>query len=487
MSFALTNYCEVFQNLGADVCWYWKKDAVFFVKSISMSLIVSVGLIGNFLLAFTILSSKTLRRKSVNIFIVNLSISNCLNLSLTAPVIVVDSITEFFELGEFICHAMGCVQVIFFVVPMLTLLAISVDRFLAIRKLMRDQNYSWKTFVVCLAIWAVGLGLGSTEYKYKTYSVTEFAEGFLDVKCYDNFFKGGQNGSSGIGWEFQRSYWFTMLAVVFVVPFTGLLLFYTRILVRIKQIEGQLTIHGKSRNRTMHNVTVMVMTVLVTTMVCWLPMSIYWIIKYLPVKPPRPELIPNPNVEKPFGSSEGFRYIAESCIFFHCAIQPIIYFLSGSNLRRKLSRWIPCMKTKRKPLPRVPNIEGADTYIERVVHRYSIDSKVDDVIYNWGGTTEEEVTSEEDAGSQTAERVFPKHTLKETQDGANKLTTKDSKYISQRKTGSLSLGIDQMDTPPNTPTPQRHIVISQDTNFLTLENLLLPAVLQRRLSRIIEK
>ena len=137
-----------------------------------------------------------------------------------------------------------------------------------------------------------------------------------------------------------------MMALVFVVPFTGLLLFYTRILVRIRQIEGQLTIHGRASHRALHSVVWMVIIVLITTMVCWLPITIYWIIKYLPKSPPRPALFQNAQIKKPFGSSDVFRYIGETCIFLHCAIQPIIYFLTGTRLRRELSKWLPCMKTK---------------------------------------------------------------------------------------------------------------------------------------------
>ena len=362
MSFSRVNYCDMFRAQGLDVCWYYKTDTTFFVKVISMSLIVSLGLVGNFFLAFVILSSKRLRDKSVNIFIVNLSISNCLNLSFTAPIIAVDSVTEFFELGDFICHAMRCVQVIFFVVPMLTLLVISVDRYLHIQNLMRDQNYTWKTFLVCLVIWGLGIGLGSSEYRYKTYSVTEFKD-ILDKKCYDNYYKDGLDETNK--WEFERIYWyvhilliysslihiirFSMLAVVFLIPFTGLLLFYTRILVKIRQIMGELAYHDQPHSKTLHNVTVMIITVLFTTMICWSPMTVFWFIKYMPLVPPRHEVLPaNPNLKKPFGSSEGFRYIGETCIFLHCTLQPIIYFLTATNLRRGLGRWLPCIKIKVK-------------------------------------------------------------------------------------------------------------------------------------------
>ena len=133
-----------------------------------------------------------------------------------------------------------------------------------------------------------------------------------------------------------------MVAVVFIIPFSGLLLFYVRILVRIKHIEGQLSIHDKVHNRTLWNVAVMVITVLFTTVICWAPITTYWFIKYLPKDQRSHEVQTHPK----FGYSDEFRYIGETFIFLHCAIQPIIYFLTGSKLRREMIKWVPCIKMK---------------------------------------------------------------------------------------------------------------------------------------------
>ena len=201
MPFENISYCNIFP----DRCWFVKFDIVFFAKVISMGAIVTVGLIGNFLLALSIIGSDRLRSKSVNVFIVNLSISNFLNLSFAAPAIVTDSVTEFFVLGKFICHAMRSAQVLFFVVPMLTLLAISVDRFLAIRSLLRDQRHSWKTFLVCLVIWCAGVSGAWVEYRYKTYSTIIFSD-LEQIMCYENWYlDGGKDNDKD--WEFQRLYW----------------------------------------------------------------------------------------------------------------------------------------------------------------------------------------------------------------------------------------------------------------------------------------
>ena len=120
---------------------------------------------------------------------------------------------------------------------------------------------------------------------------------------------------------------------------------------------------------------------------------------------------------------------------------------------------------------------GADTFIERAVPRYSVTSKPDeyncdkDVEYDWAGvqghTTEEDITSEDDtvSASQTPEKQKQR---------------KISKEVNSVKSPSLEL-VDTK-TPPNTPASA-----TLNTNYLSLETLLLPAVLQRRLSRVGEQ
>ena len=130
--FKSLNYCtyapKVYGN-SSDYCWFVRMDLDFYTKVISMGLIVTVGLIGNIMLGLTILLSKRLRSKSVNVLIVLLTLSNILNLALVAPNVVVDSVTEFYVLGEVACQYGRASQVFFFVVPMLTLLSISIDRY----------------------------------------------------------------------------------------------------------------------------------------------------------------------------------------------------------------------------------------------------------------------------------------------------------------------------------------------------------------------
>ena len=132
--FAKYNYCQFQQFIDntTEVCWYVRTDTAFFAKVISMGIIATLGLVGNILLALTILSSKRLSSKSVNFFIVVLSISNILCFIVVAPFTVVDNVTEFYVFGEFMCKTNRGLQLVFFVIPMLTLLFISIDRLILV-------------------------------------------------------------------------------------------------------------------------------------------------------------------------------------------------------------------------------------------------------------------------------------------------------------------------------------------------------------------
>ena len=89
-----------------------------------MALVVLFGVIGNVLLAVTIIKSPRLRKKSINIFIANLSISNIINLLVVAPMVTLDNLSEFFVLGEVGCKLKLVTEYLFFIVPMLTILVL---------------------------------------------------------------------------------------------------------------------------------------------------------------------------------------------------------------------------------------------------------------------------------------------------------------------------------------------------------------------------
>jgi hypothetical protein len=290
------HYCNNTLISNEETCWFVHIDFAFFIKVISMGFIILFGLIGNSLLALAIILSERLRSKSVNFLIVFLCISNILCFLLVAPFIVVDSVTEFYVLGEFLCKTQPAVQIFFFVVPMLTLLFISIDRsvllckqpikrsfrYLAIRYPFRYQNWDWKILLACSFTLLVGGVTAGYVFNTKTVQEIKWAD-VMDTQCINTYVGEEDHGTelnSG-EWRQKRYFWFSILNIVFVIPFLGTLLFYCRILYKIREVDRQLLgLHAKAHNRSLQRVVVMVLTVLSTTILCWAPITTYWMMLY---------------------------------------------------------------------------------------------------------------------------------------------------------------------------------------------------------------
>merc|ERR1719341_2844070 len=82
-------------------------------------------------------------------------------------------------------------------------------------------------------------------------------------------------------------FWLSILFIVFVIPFVGTLLFYLRIICRIRQTYTELLgLAAQAHNRSLHSVAVMVAIVLTSTIICWAPITVYWVIIYTFEKDP---------------------------------------------------------------------------------------------------------------------------------------------------------------------------------------------------------
>ena len=262
-------YCTTFAD--HDVCWGVRLNTAFYSKVLTMALIILIGLVGNLLLSFTILLSPRLRAKSINLFIINLSLSNLLNLVLVAPLVTTDSVTEFFVLGELGCRGVRVLQTMLFIVPMLTLLVISLDRFLAIRFPFRDLRYNRKALFICSLVWLVGAATSTPQYNTKLLETYIFKDVKFQV-CYDSWDLKRE-------WQRQRIYKFSLLSIMFIIPFTGLLIFYSGILIKMRRLAAKIGVVDAVHRENMSNIAKMVILVILTTTFCWLPLTTYWILK----------------------------------------------------------------------------------------------------------------------------------------------------------------------------------------------------------------
>ncbi|XP_074679213.1 melanopsin-like [Strix aluco] len=134
-------------------------DHVLYTVGTCVLIIGSIGIIGNLLVLYTFYSNKKLRTPQ-NYFIMNLAVSDFLMSASQAPMCFVNSLHREWILGDIGCELYAFCGALFGITSMMTLLAISVDRYLVITKPLRSIQWTSKkrTMQIIAIVWLYSLG-----------------------------------------------------------------------------------------------------------------------------------------------------------------------------------------------------------------------------------------------------------------------------------------------------------------------------------------
>ena len=124
---------------------------------------------------------------------------------------------------------------------------------------------------------------------------------------------------------------FSLITLVFFFPFTVIITFYSCLLGNVKRFYRQIGIRDGQHKTNIHNIAKMVILVLVTTIICWLPLVTYWIQRYEPAS--QEPYTDNSLFMRTEARSTWF-FWGEFLVFVYSALQPCIYFLTGTKLRK---------------------------------------------------------------------------------------------------------------------------------------------------------
>ncbi|XP_074003936.1 melanopsin-like [Numenius arquata] len=134
-------------------------DHVLYTVGTCVLIIGSIGIIGNLLVLYAFYSNKKLRTPQ-NYFIMNLAVSDFLMSASQAPMCFVNSLHREWILGDIGCDLYAFCGALFGITSMMTLLAISVDRYLVITKPLRSIQWTSKkrTIQIIAVVWLYSLG-----------------------------------------------------------------------------------------------------------------------------------------------------------------------------------------------------------------------------------------------------------------------------------------------------------------------------------------
>ncbi|NXX14304.1 OPN4 protein, partial [Podargus strigoides] len=145
---------QAYSVTGANI-----PDHVLYTVGTCVLIIGSIGIIGNLLVLYAFYSNKKLRTPQ-NYFIMNLAVSDFLMSASQAPMCFVNSLHREWILGDIGCDLYAFCGALFGITSMMTLLAISVDRYLVITKPLQSIQWTSKkrTIQVIAVVWLYSLG-----------------------------------------------------------------------------------------------------------------------------------------------------------------------------------------------------------------------------------------------------------------------------------------------------------------------------------------
>ncbi|KAF6209917.1 hypothetical protein GE061_015671 [Apolygus lucorum] len=297
-----------------------------YIRTTSMLLciiILGIGVIGNVMVPLVILKTKDMRN-STNIFLMNLSLADLMVLLVCTPTVLVEvnSKPETWVLGEHMCKAVPFVELTVAHASVLTILAISFERYYAICEPLRAGYVCTKTraILICLLAWTFAALFTSPIISITKYEMREYIDGTLVPTCL----------TQAESW-FPAFFFIFIISLFFILPLFILIFLYSVIAKHLMADTAASTTDGFNQ-RARKQVVLMLVTVVVSFFACLLPFRIFtlWII------------LSDPHTVFNLGVVAYYNilYFCRIMHYVNSAINPILYNLMSSKFRHGFSRMV---------------------------------------------------------------------------------------------------------------------------------------------------
>ncbi|XP_046998341.1 kappa-type opioid receptor-like [Schistocerca americana] len=294
-------------------------------STVACVIIMSIGVAGNAMVPAVILRSRDMRN-STNIFLVNLSVADLLVLLVCTPTVLVEvhSRPEVWLLGETMCKAVPFVELTVAHASVLTILAISFERYYAICEPLRAGYVCTKAraLLICLLAWALAALLTSPMLVIAKVEYHEYADGSEFAACLSE---------AATAWP--RLFFAASAALFFALPLLLLLVLYGRIarhLVAATAPAGSAAPAEPGPARARRQVALMLATVVLSFFLCLLPFRAFalWVI------------FASDEAVSGLGPEAYFNllYFCRTMHYVNSAMNPILYNLMSSKFRAGFAR-----------------------------------------------------------------------------------------------------------------------------------------------------
>ena len=330
MNNSTISYSESMNNTGNDVLS--TNGIVTFstiVKVVMAVLVAVVSLVGNTIVIFVVFTTKKLQT-NIYFLIVNMSISDLLYTVVAIQPFIAGILGHPFPFrgnwGTFICKFVNAMAFGMIASSVLTLAAISYDRFFAIvfpLKNLKNQTYLKWTIV---SIWfCSAVVMAPMLYAMRLH------EDANTSYCYEDWSPYFDTDTA------SKTYTVALFIVIYLIPFETMLILYSLIshFLWFRKIPG--ICDEITRQRIMsgrRKVVRMLITIVLCFIICWLPLQISTFSVY-------------------FSDTEfpaEFFFASEFLIRANGAINPMIYVVFNESFRRGFKRVLCCSSKLQAPI-----------------------------------------------------------------------------------------------------------------------------------------
>ncbi|XP_014211867.1 tachykinin-like peptides receptor 99D [Copidosoma floridanum] len=312
----------------------WRQ--LFWTFLFAIMIIVSTG--GNLIVIWIVLTHKRMRTVT-NYFLVNLSVADTMVSTLNVIFNYVYMLNSHWPFGNVYCKVSQYIAVISISASVFTLMAISIDRYVAIVNPLKPRMGKRMTLCVVIAIWVVSALISLPMLFFYETATQNFTNGEIRIVCYQAW--PDQNPEDGHSVE---EYWYNVVFMIltYFMPITAMSWTYFRIARELwgSQSIGEATQRQQENIRNKRRVVKMMIVVVLIFTVCWLPFHAYFIVTSI-----LPEVTDKAYIQEVY---LGIYWLAMSNSMYN----PIIYCWMNSRFRQGFAQffsWLPWVRVRQIP------------------------------------------------------------------------------------------------------------------------------------------
>ncbi|XP_028167686.1 thyrotropin-releasing hormone receptor-like isoform X1 [Ostrinia furnacalis] len=411
----------------------------YYIKATSMTfciVIMCLGVIGNVMVPIVILKTKDMRN-STNIFLVNLSIADLMVLLVCTPTVLVEvnSKPETWVLGKELCLAVPFVELTVTHASVLTILAISFERYYAICEPLRAGYVCTKTraALICALVWFFAALFTSpilaiAEHHIVKEDGAEFAQCFTQAVTF-----------------WQITFFVAIIIILYTLPLIILIILYSIIAKNLINAASKVVMNktvDPYNTRARKQVILMLGTVVLCFFLCLMPYRVLtlWIIV-------APSDLPNElSPEKWYN----ILYFSRVMLYINSAINPILYNLMSSKFRIGFCKVFICICYRRKKDIKSQRVKRTVTNGSTTSSSLSRTTNSLKKLFSHRGSVDKSDTESEGKDGETSnvdsrgffDKIFSKRTFVRQQSAPVCSTTKPIKVNRMRSEGNMETTVD---------------------------------------------